>query len=459
MAAQQSRALPFTSKAGYGLGDLGFLLVWHGSALFLLYFYTDILGLEPGLAGTIYLIAMFWDAVLDPLVAAWAERHAARTGRYAGLISWAALPVGLGYALLFLVPPLSGIALAAWALFAHLAFRTAYTFASMPYNTLPVRLTTAPRDRNALSGFRVAGAATGAIITAVATPIIVATAQAAQQSEAIGYLAAAAIIGALTALLLWACSRIVGEPEAARTDPGPADYSAALTGMFRAAASNRPLQYMLAVLVFATIGNGFFTHTILYYATHVLARPDAITALLGLSALATILAAPVWVFVAGRTSKKTALIAGLVLAGLGYGLMGFSSAGQILLPLIAVIIIGAGGSAIPVMLWSMVPDTIEYGEARNGIRIEARTFGLATFCQKTAVGLTALLAGSLLSVSGYEGGTTPDSGSLVAMSAMVSWLPAAFMIGVAGIVAKYPVTEDLHQRLLAELAGQKGAAD
>lgn len=455
MPDEKPTTLPFASKAGYGLGDLGFLLVWHGTALFLLYFYTDILGIKPGLAGAIYLIAMIWDAVLDPVVAAWAERHAMRKGRYAGIISWAALPVGMGYVLLFLMPPLSGTALVVWALFAHLAFRTAYTFASMPYNTLPVRLSTQARDRNALSGFRVAGAATGAIITAVLTPLVVVAAQEQQQSEAAGYLFAAVIIGGLAAMLLWACSRIVKESEGPRATPGAANYASAVIRMFRAASANRPLQYMLAVLVFATIGSGLFTHTILFFAIHVLARPDAVTALLGLSALATILAAPLWVFFASRTSKKVALMSGLILAGFGYGLLAFAQQGGITLPLIAVVITGGGGAAIPVMLWSIVPDTIEYGEAHSGERIEARTFGLATFAQKTAMGLTALLAGGLLSLSGYQGGETPDANALSAMSALVSWLPAAFMIAVALIIARYPVTEAMHRQILAELASRK----
>ena len=50
--------------------DFGFLVVWQGTTLFLMYFYTDVIGIEPVLAGTIYLVAMVWDAVTDPVIAA-----------------------------------------------------------------------------------------------------------------------------------------------------------------------------------------------------------------------------------------------------------------------------------------------------------------------------------------------------------------------------------------------------
>jgi GPH family glycoside/pentoside/hexuronide:cation symporter len=449
------RRLGLASKAAYGLGDLGFLLVWHGSALFLLYFYTDVLGIAPGLAGIIYLAAMIWDAVSDPVVAAWAERRAARRGRYTPIIAWAALPVGIGYMLIFLVPPLQGAWLAAWALFAHLAFRTAYTIASMPYNTLPVRLSTRARDRNALSGFRVAGAATGGILTAVLTPLIVQSARAQSMPEATGYLLAAVIIGLLCAALLFACSRSVKEPPSPVSDPGPPDYGGALFAMLRAATANRPLAWLLAVMVLGTIGHGFFTHTILYFLTHVLARPDGVTLILGTSALATIVAAPLWVILAARTSKKASLIVGLVMAATGYCLMGLSPAGSLTLPLIAVALAGGGGGAIPVMLWSMVPDSIEYGEFRTGERIEARTFGLTTFAQKSAVGLTALMAGGLLTLSGYAGGQSVDGEALGTIRAMVSWLPAGFMAAIALAVSRYPLTEARHRESVTKLAARK----
>jgi glycoside/pentoside/hexuronide:cation symporter, GPH family len=448
--------LSFMNKAGYGLGDMGFLLVWHGSALFLLFFYTDILGLSPGMAGAIYLIAMIWDAVSDPLVAAWAENRAARTGRYTPIIAWAALPVGLTYACMFFVPVSEGWMLAGWALLTHLSFRTAYTIASMPYNTLPVRLTTDGRERSALSGFRVAGAATGAVITAILTPLIVQASQATDPTMETGYQLAAVIVGLLAAVLLFGCSKIVREPAAPTYDPGRTRYVTALKSLFRAATGNPPLLKLLALIILGTIGHGFFTHTILYFLNHVLIRADAITPVLAMSAFATILAAPVWVILAGRTSKKTSLVIGLITAAAGYLMMGFAPANGLIWPLVAVSIAGSGGAAIPVMLWSMVPDSIEYGEMKTGRRVEARTFGLMTFAQKTSVGLTALLVGGLLALVGYSGDVAPTQAASAMMRAMVSAMPAAIMVGAALLMRGYPIDKDMHVEILARLKTGRG---
>ena len=455
--AREERPIRWPSLLGYGLGDFGFLLVWHGSALFLLYFYTDILGIAPELAGLIYLAAMIWDAVSDPLVAAWAERRAALSGRYSPIIAWAALPVGLAYGLMYLAPA-EGWTLAVWALISHLAFRTAYTVASMPYNTLPVRLTTDGRARTSLSAFRVAGAASGAVVTAILTPVIVQTALEGELSERAGYQAAAIAVGALTALFLFLSGRMVREP-VRRSAPSGSGYRDAMTGLFRAAAGNPPLVLLIAVMVVATMGHGFFTQTLLYFMTHVIGRPDAITLVLGLSALATILGAPVWALLAARTSKRTALMAGLLTAAAGYMLLLPASSGVLTLPLAGVFIAGAGGAAVPVMLWSMAPDAIEFGEARTGRRIEARTFGLITFAQKTTVGLTALFAGLLLALSGYEAAAAPDEPARLAMRAMASWIPALFMAGLALAVRAYPISEAVHKQTLETLAERRSPRD
>ena len=59
--------LTLKTRLGYGIGDIAICLYWSGVGLYLLYFYTDVVGISPSLAGLIYGIGMFWDAITDPL--------------------------------------------------------------------------------------------------------------------------------------------------------------------------------------------------------------------------------------------------------------------------------------------------------------------------------------------------------------------------------------------------------
>lgn len=442
----------FAANLAYGLGDLGFLIVWQASALFLLYFYTEQLGLPAWLAGAIFFAAMVWDAVSDPLIAAWAERHAARHGRYSPIIRWAALPVGVSFALMF-TTPFSGVtAAAAWALLTHLAFRTAYTFASMPYNTLPLRLTRDTDARSSLSAARVVGAAFGALAAAAFLPALIGM---------FGYLIAAALAGAATSILLFGTGAASGEttsPSSAPVSTTVSGYLGAVAKSWTSIARNDPVLRLLAVMAAGTIGYGFFTSTVVFYMQHVFARPELLTLALALPALATIIAAPVWAILAARTSKRLTLLAGLFVAITGYLMLSAAAGGSVPVLLIAVCLAGAGGGAIPVMLWSMMPDAIEHGEAETGERVEARTFGLTTFVQKCAAGLTAVTAGALLSMSGYDAVTGPGEFTSAAITAMTSALPAAFMALIALAVWAYPIDRARHAAISERLAASRTEA-
>ena len=43
---------------GYGAGDFGLNLFYTGLNLYLLYSYTDVVGLAPGIAGSLFMVAL-----------------------------------------------------------------------------------------------------------------------------------------------------------------------------------------------------------------------------------------------------------------------------------------------------------------------------------------------------------------------------------------------------------------
>ena len=61
-------ALPFARRLGYGVGDFGFNLFFTTASLYLLFYYTDVLGLSPATAGWVFAGALIWDAVFDPVM-------------------------------------------------------------------------------------------------------------------------------------------------------------------------------------------------------------------------------------------------------------------------------------------------------------------------------------------------------------------------------------------------------
>ena len=92
-------------RIGYGVGDIAICFYWSGVGLYLLYFYTDIVGISPYLAGWIYALGIAWDAVTDPLMGYLAERTSSKRGKYRPYIFFGTIPLALSFVLLFWVPP------------------------------------------------------------------------------------------------------------------------------------------------------------------------------------------------------------------------------------------------------------------------------------------------------------------------------------------------------------------
>jgi GPH family glycoside/pentoside/hexuronide:cation symporter len=64
--------------------------------------------------------------------------------------------------------------------------------------------------------------------------------------------------------------------------------------------------------------------------------------------------------------------------------------------------IGFANGATGVLFWSMLPDTIEYGEWKTGIRTESSLYGFMTFAQKGAIAFAAVILGMILTNIGFE---------------------------------------------------------
>ena len=62
------RKVSWVTTLGYGSGDFGFNLYFAGLNLYLLYYYTDVLNIDPAVAGLIIMLPVIWDGVSDPLM-------------------------------------------------------------------------------------------------------------------------------------------------------------------------------------------------------------------------------------------------------------------------------------------------------------------------------------------------------------------------------------------------------
>ncbi|WP_439636264.1 MFS transporter [Oceanicaulis sp.] len=421
----------------YGAGDVAFVIFWQGAALFLLYFYTDIVGLPPLLAGGVILLGLIWDGVTDPVFAALADRKMAQGFGYLKMISLIAPIIGISYVLLFtsLDGPLW--LKAGWALLTHLAFRTAFGLASMPYNALPTRLSLQSSHRDMLTAARVVGAGLGGLSVAIATPLIVA----AFGTGVTSYTLAAGLFGVVGTGALLTTGRGLTDPGVAPLTPeADTPVHLALLGLVRSVKANRPFQLLLGVMVTAMLGFGAFTTSLVYFVNASPMMADLAPAALAAPTLASILAAPVWPVIARLKSRRAALVSGILIAAIA--LTSLLAANSALMVLTGLVVAGAGLAVIPVMLWSMTADTVDHGHVLTGERVEARAFGLMTLVQKIASGIAVLIVAAGFTF--FEPAAVQAETPALIARVFISVFPAACLILTAWIASRYPLEARTH---------------
>ena len=113
--------------------------------------------------------------------------------------------------------------------------------------------------------------------------------------------------------------------------------------------------------------------------------------------------------------------------------------------------IGIGNGATGVLFWSMLPDTIEYGEWKTGVRTESSLYGFMTFAQKGAIAFAALLLGMALTQIGFEPNQIQTEETLSGLKFIMTWIPLTGIFISFILVSFYPIDRSFHQKLIQEI--------
>lgn len=438
----------FGRKVGYGIGCFGTDIYWQSTSFFLLFYYTDVLGLGASTAGFIYMAALVWDGLIDPVMGVIANRTRTRFGRYRPYILFASPLLALSFVAMFLPVGLAGAPLVAWALFTHMLFRTAYTIVSIPYGALSAEMTGDSAERAGLAAARVMFGTVAGFGVALATLPLVRILG--DGDRAHGFLLLSMLYGLASVvafLITFLATR--EEPErAARHEPSLADISRMLV-------ANRPFQIVVLAIIVASIGSVFTSKTLVYFATYRLGDPELAGRLFALLVGAIVLLTPAWLWVARRTSKRFVWITG-GLIGVVAGLLLWAYDGQDPRIVAAIFLLSAiGTSGIPFTFWSMIPDTVEYGEWLTGARSEGSIFGLVSLAQKVALGVGVGAVGVALDGIGYRPNQPQTDAAILGLHAMVSLVPACFGLAAVALISFYRLDGPLHGRISRVVARRR----
>lgn len=446
--------LSTAKKIGFTLGDYASNIYWQSVSIFLLFFYTDAVGIPAGTAGLIYMVASIIDALQDPFMGSIADRTRSRWGRYRPYILFGCVPLGLSFVLLYWRAPFfEGTALVLWMLFTHVVFRTAYTVVTIPYTSLNARLTDNSDERSTIAGWRmIFGVLAALTIIYFTFPLVT---RFGGSSATTGFTWAAAAFAVIATAIYPIVFCITKEPP--ETDANETKLD--IRGYWRALAPNTAFWALIAATVAAFVCSVALGKSVLYYFKYVLEdEPASRTALIGMSA-AGLVAIPMWVWITKYIGKRNAWFTGTAIGMVLLTIFAVFDFNTPLMMTIWLLVWSLGTLGLALTFWSMLPDTVEYGEWKTGQRTESFIFGLFQFFLKVALGVGAGVFGWLLERAGYVANAQQTPETIAGIKDIMIWLPGlGFVLGGIAMLF-YPIRKGTHEAIVEELAHKRGAGN
>ncbi len=413
--------LPAVQRFGYGIGEAALNLLVAGISNYLLFFYTDVFGLTAGAAGLLMLIGRLWDASNDPLMGVLADRTESRWGKFRPYLLFGAAPVAALTALTFTTPAWGATGKLVWAYTTFLLWSMAFTAVAVPYNALLVNLTSDPQERTSLSAIKTIFAVLGSLaVLVLAKPMT----ESLGGTLHTGYALTFSLFGLAAFLMLLICFACTRE----RSVPGArAIRKIGVRKQIAAIRRNRP--FLLLVLFFTLFQVAFslFRTVEIYYFKYVLGRGNLFPAAMLGAHLCAIVGMSWMPSLVKRLEKKSTALAG---CGVGASLIGLTFlASQSPFLAIVGICLSYLFLAVPFALFfGMVPDTVEYGQWRTGIRSAGLVFSLLTFMQKFSMGVAVALASWVLDAAGYVPGQAQTPSAVLGIACLRTILPMCLLL-------------------------------
>lgn len=460
----------FRTKLAYGAGDLGPAITANVMAFFLLFFFTNVAGLNAGLAGTVLLVGKIWDAINDPIVGVCSDRTRSRWGRRYPWMIFGAIPFGIFYFLQWVVPNFSiGGAGSQWGLFWYyvaigVGFNMAYTAVNLPYTALTPELTQDYDERTTLNSFRFTFSIGGSIFSLILAQVIFSVVSDQGQQ----YLLLGGICAVISVLPIFWCvwgtySR--AERVRQRSNPDNLTESIPFWEQVKIALSNRPFLFVIGIYLCSWLAVQQTAAIIPYFVVNWMGLRSQDFTQIALTVQATALVMLfVWSAVSKRVGKRAVYFMGMgvwVIAQAGLMLL---QPGQVGLLYFLAVLAGFGVSTAYLVPWSMIPDVIELDELQTGQRREGMFYAFMVLLQKFGLAAGLFLVGQALDTAGFIESVAgqpipqqPDS-ALLAIRLAIGPIPTLVLILGLVLAYFYPITREVHAEILLQLRERRETA-
>jgi len=424
--------LSLKEKIGYSLGDTASHFVWDMVGFWILIFYTDTYGISAAAAGTIMLIARFWDMASDPIMGIISDRTKTRWGKFRPYILWMALPYSILAVLAFSTPNFGETGKIFYAGITYILLMTVFTAINLPYSSLGAVMTSDSYERAGLNSYRFIFAFVGQFIVS-GTALYLAN-YFGKGDSAKGYQYTLILFSVISFILFMITFSTTRE----RVQP-PKKQENALKEDFKNLIKNKPWVILFFVGIISFVMFAMQNLSIAYYFKYYIGKEEDVQLFNVIGTVALIVAIPASKPLSERFGKRNVFLASSLLSGLFFCLLYIPGINDIFMIYTFNILAKMSYAPAVPLLWTMLADTADYSEWKSGRRATGLTFSAATFAQKAGWGIGGALAGWLLAAFNFMPNVEQTETAITGIKLMISVFPGILYMSCAILLFFYSI--------------------
>ncbi|MGL4338037.1 MAG: melibiose:sodium transporter MelB [Turicibacter sp.] len=445
-------------KYSYGVGALGKDLVYAIVATYLMFYFTDVIGLAPAFVGTLFLVARMWDAFNDPAMGMIVDNTRSKWGKFRPWILIGTIINAVVLVFMFTKPDLEGPALYAYFSVMYILWGMTYTIMDIPYWSMLPSLSKDKEEREKISVIpRIFASCAWLIIGTFGLAIVSALGKG---DEIAGYSVLAkviAVIFVITSIITCLNVKEKVAPVAAK-----ATEKVTLKQTFKIIKKNDQLVAFIGIVLAYNLVSQLAGGMALYYFKYVIGNEGLFPVFQAFASLAEISGLVLFPILARKYGRKVVFKFGCFLPVGGLGLLFIAG---VFLPQNALLVAISGalfklGSGFALGATTvMLSDVVDYGEFKLGTRNESIIFSCQTLLVKSASAVSGWLIGVGLTIVGYQANVVQTASTLVGMRVLMILVPSILAILSLVVYNKYyKLNNDFHDEVINELENRQKLA-
>ena len=391
-------------KVGYMLGNVANDFTFIFASLYLQVFYTDVLGINAALVGTMFLIARLVDAFTDTAMGRICDKtKATKNGKFKPWLLRACGPVALASFLMYqtFAAGLSYELKVVYMFVTYLLWGSVcYTAINIPYGSMASVMSNEPDHRAALSTFRGVGSMIPQILVGVVAPMFLYTklADGTEIANASAFPIVALILSVAAVGCYIACYFLCTE----RVKIAEESKSVSFADTLKALAGNKALIGISLVFV-CYLGAQMLNQTINNYIFKDYFGDTSGLSVMNAAGFApALILAPCAVPLARRFGKKELGIFAAALGTVAFGALFLMRTTNMWVYTIINIVGLLGFGLFNLIIWAFVSDVIDDQEVRTGNRDDGTIYAVCSFSRKLGQAIASALGGWSLGWIGYK---------------------------------------------------------